>query len=426
MFNGTRRSENSAVPVTVEGPEDATDVACGYQHACALHGPDTRAHRAASGATGRRDRKLAVSLAMSSDYVKDSAPLEDVGFGDRLERYIHIKTRMRRAVLTVPKSGIPSEILPGDIEKQLQTPSTWLCRLDHPNIVPFREDQTTLKLVYDWVDGGPLLRNLESSMETLRESHLAEFLRQLLSALAAANSFGIHHLDLCLSTLFAGYLLPLVSRREVSKSNKHYYCSPEVFYTHNIKRLPPAARHASDVGAILFTICSGRPPFGAGSVKELSKRVQRAIWSFGVEFAECSFILKDCIEEMLKVPWRSRFTAASCLRHTFVEQSVAGQQDSKLSMLALQQLEAFLDQDHCPWDGKTPIKLASATPQVARILADTGLNQKAYAQLEKMFKGLDKNGDGSISAAELEVFTLLRTYSGSLEVKDVSRFVKKL
>lgn len=433
------------------------------------------------------------------DYVKDSAPLEDVGFGDRLERYIHIKTRMRRAVLTVPKSGIPNEILPGDIEKQLQT----LCRLDHPNIVPFREvceDQTTLKLVYDWVDGGPLLRNLESSMETLRESHLAEFLRQLLSALAAANSFGIHHLDLCLSTVFvitagtfcpikvfglglAGYVLPLVSRREISKSNKHYYCSPEVFYTHNIKRLPPAARHASDVwsvGAILFTICSGRPPFGAGSVKELSKRVQRAIWSFGVEFAECSFILKDCIEEMLKVPWRSRFSAASCLRHTFVEQSVAGQQDSKLSMLALQQLEAFLDQDHCK-------------QTVARILADTGLNQKAYAQLEKMFKGLDKNGDGSISAAELEeaaemhglsaiqradvfrvldrngngqldisefiaavvlehptdekligtvfsnidrntdsrltkkeVFTLLRTYSGSLEVKDVSRFVKKL
>lgn len=41
MFNGTRRSENSAVPVTVEGLEDATEVACGYQHACALHGPDS-------------------------------------------------------------------------------------------------------------------------------------------------------------------------------------------------------------------------------------------------------------------------------------------------------------------------------------------------------------------------------------------------
>ncbi|CAE7190267.1 UVR8, partial [Symbiodinium pilosum] len=40
MFNGTRRTENSAVPVVVEGLEDVTDVACGYQHSCAMHGSD--------------------------------------------------------------------------------------------------------------------------------------------------------------------------------------------------------------------------------------------------------------------------------------------------------------------------------------------------------------------------------------------------
>lgn len=344
--------------------------------------------------------------ALDQDYVRDTESLS-TGFGDKIERYIHVKTKSKRAVLTVPKAGIPPEILPGDIEKQLQS----LCRVDHPNIVAFREaceDQDNLKLVYEWVDGGPLLCNLESFAEGLTESHLAEFVREVLAALAHANSLGVQHLDLCMSTIFvvtagsfcpvkvfglglAGYLTALVSCREFSKSNKHYYASPEIFYTHNIKRLSPAARHASDiwaVGALLYTICSGRPPFGAGSVQELSRRVQRAMWSFGVDFAESSYVLKEAIEEMLKVPWRSRPGATSCLRMSFVEQNFAQSKDYKLGGHAMEQLLNFLQQDHCK-------------QTVARMVTDSGLSRKAYAKLEKMFKELDLNGDGSISKAEL-------------------------
>ena len=354
---------------------------------------------------------------LDTDYFKDTTPIEQTGFGEKLERYIHRKTKTGRAVLTIPKSGIPNEIQPGDVEKQLQS----LCRVDHPNIVSFREaceDQENLKLVYDWVDGGPVLCNLQSLLD-VRESHLAEFVREVLSALAAANAFGVHHLDLCMSTIFvvsvgslcpvkvfglglAGYLTALVSCKEVSKSNKHYYAAPEIFYTHNIKRLSPAARHASDVwsvGSMLFTLCCGRPPFGAGSIQELSGRVQRAMWSFGVEFAECSYVIKEAIEEMLKVPWRSRPSATACLRLSFLENCLAGSKDFKLSLLAVEQLHNFLRHDHCK-------------QTVARMLTDTGLSRKAYEKLEKMFKELDINSDGSVSLAEL------RDAAASLGVSD--------
>jgi len=186
-------------------------------------------------------------------------------------------------------------------------------------------------------------------------------------------------------------LISEVARRGFSKSNKHYYASPEVFQG-KVKSMTPAMRHACDVwsvGALLFTLCAGRPPFGAGSIKEVSALVQKAVWSFGLEFTDYSSMLKDLLERLMRMPWNRRPTAAGILSHPWVTHTQTLQvKDGKISQLAMKQLNSFAQQDH-------------VKQTVARLLTDIGLTHDAYRDLEAMFKEMDLNADGTITLGEL-------------------------
>jgi len=329
------------------------------------------------------------------------------GFGNGLKRYINKKTRMPRAVLSIRKASIPPDVTIPEVRRQLES----LCKLDHPNILPFREcyeDKHHLKLVYDWCDGGLLLHNIWRYEGKLTEGHIAQVIREVLAALAAAHSFGVHHLDIGLFSLFVGFsdrlspiklfglglagtLIPVVTARKVSRTNKYYYASPEMFAVKS-KGMSLGTRHASDiwsVGTLLFTICAGRPPFGFGTIDEVSARVQGADWEFGLEFSGYSVSLKEMIESLLTMPANRRPTAQTLLKHAWLSKSQTMHiRDGIISQVAFEQLNNFAQMDH-------------VKQTVARLLTDIGIAEDCYADLEEKFRELDLNGDGTITLAEL-------------------------
>mmetsp|Transcript_49632 Transcript_49632/g.130972 ORF Transcript_49632/g.130972 Transcript_49632/m.130972 type:complete len:992 (-) Transcript_49632:8-2983(-) len=382
-------------------------------------------------AQGARAEEMEFGLpSIEQDYDYDPNVDLSTGFGVGLKRYVHKKTRMPRAVLSIPKACIPASLTAAAVQRQLEL----LCKIDHPNIVPFREcceDSRRLRLVYDWCSGGLFLSQLAKYEGMLTEGHVAQVIRELLSALAAAHSFGVHHLDLGLFSLFvqytdrlspiklfgiglAGFIMPPVTLRRFSKSNKHYYASPELFMQSDVAGMGSAMRHACDiwsVGAILYTLCSGGPPFGAGSIREVAHRVQKARLEFGVEFDEYSLNLKDILEQLMMVPWIRRPSATTMLKHPWVTNTRTLQlKDGKINQLAMTQLNTFAHQDH-------------VKQTVARLLTDIGLTIKAYKGLEKMFAEMDLNADGTITLGELVEIT---SKMPGISEKQVENIIKKL
>mmetsp|Transcript_28996 Transcript_28996/g.53352 ORF Transcript_28996/g.53352 Transcript_28996/m.53352 type:complete len:1030 (+) Transcript_28996:145-3234(+) len=367
---------------------------------------------------------------IETEYELDPKVDLESGFGSGLKRYINRKTRMPRAVLSLRKDKIPSDMSTGEVRRQLEL----LCRLDHPNIVLFREcfeDHVHLKLVYDWCEGGPFMLQLWRYEGKLTEGHVAQVIRELLAALANAHSFGVHHLDLGLYSLFltfpdrlspvklfglglSGFLMQPINQRKYSRSNKHFYASPEMFLITRVKSMSQTMKHSSDiwsVGTILYTLCSGRPPFGVGNFNEVARKVQRATWSFGIEFSQYSIALKEMIELLLRLPWQKRISATQALKQAWVSHTQAMHvKDGHISTVAFKQLNSFVEQDH-------------VRQTVARMLTDIGIASDCYTELEEKFRELDLNGDGSLSLGELmEVASSLP----GLKPSEVKSIVKKL
>jgi len=362
-------------------------------------------------ASGRlkKERAMCLDLPCIGDFLeldKKGADPES-GFGLGLRRYINKQTGMPRAVLRIRKSGIPLDVTASDVRKQLET----LCKLDHPNLLPFREcfeDKHYVYLAYDWCHGGLLLHNIWRYEGKLGEVHVAQMMREVLSALAAAHNFGVHHLDIGLFSIFlqssdrlspiklfgiglAGFLMPIVTARKHSRTNKHYYAAPELFLSKG-KVVTPALKHQCDVwsvGVLLYTLISGRPPFGFGTMADIAIRVTDGDWEFGLEFGSHTQSLGDIVEAMMRIPACKRPTAHSLLTHQWLSTAQTMQiKGLAVSQLALQQLNEFAHMDH-------------VKQTVARLLADIGIAEDVYNDLEQKFRELDLNDDGTITLAEL-------------------------
>lgn len=323
-----------------------------------------------------------------------------------LKQALHNESRQRRAILSIQKKSIPQHVTEEDILKQLEL----LLKVDHINILAFHEaceDDTMIHLVYDWPDGGLLLNSLTQYHEDVTEEHVATMMREILSALAAANHFGVFHLDWSLLNLFlgrkgaltpiklfglglGGTLVPLVSTRTFSRSNKHFYSAPEL-WTENLRSMPPPKRHSCDVwscGTLLYMLCSGRPPF-YGQFDDVVEKIKKGKWKFGYEFDVRSREAKDLIETMLVRKWNSRPAASQLLNHTWLQRETSKMRhEGVICQDALSKLNSFAHETHCK-------------QTLARLLADIGLQDSQYTDLEEKFKQLDLDGNGVIEVQEL-------------------------
>lgn len=330
-----------------------------------------------------------------------------------LKLAIHRETRQRRAILQIPKSTIigchPNA--DGNLGKEVKDRLRTLLMIDHVNVLAMHEaceDSKSLYLVYDWPDGGLLLDFLTQYHEDVTEAHLAGVVREVLAALAAANRFHLHHLDWSLMCLFlsykgrfsplklfglglAGFFVPLVTTRNTSKSRKHFYVSPELlidkFASMNHKQL-----HACDIwstGTLLYMLFSGRPPFCSSSTDEVCDKIRHGRWNFGHEFDVASRAAKDFIQTMMRKKWETRPQASELLKHSFMQLQVGQRRkEGVICQDALSKLDQFARETHCK-------------QTLARLLADLGLQESQYSDLEDKFKQLDLDGNGVIEIPEL-------------------------
>jgi len=163
-----------------------------------------------------------------------------------------------------------------------------------------------------------------------------------------------------------------------------YYIAPEV--------LNKKYNEKCDIwscGVILYIILSGIPPFNGQSDQEIMKKVRIGKFSFSdPAWNNVSDKAKDLISKLLTYDTEHRPSAEEALRHPWIIEMSTAQVDSNIAMGALSNLKTF----------RADQKLKQAT---FAFIASQLLTKSEKENLAKIFKAIDKNGDGKLSKDEI-------------------------
>jgi len=177
-----------------------------------------------------------------------------------------------------------------DERRRLQREAETIAHLEHPHVVRLYElgdaDAPSPYLVMEWVDGGSLAQRIERELSTPRES--AQLIEAVARAVHAAHGRGVLHRDLKPSNiLLTRDGVPKVADFGLAKRvdgdgdatrtgemvGTPRYASPEQLAGRG--PLTPAADvHA--LGAVLYHLLAGRPPFLAENALETARLVATA------------------------------------------------------------------------------------------------------------------------------------------------------
>lgn len=184
--------------------------------------------------------------------------------------------------------------------------------LTHPNIIHFREVYKTkrgkLCIVMDYADGGDLQGYLRNWGGYLKEDLILSWFTQIWLAIKHVHDRKILHRDLKSQNIFLtksklvklgdfGIARVLSHTKDIAKTvvGTPYYLSPEI-----IENQPYS--FSSDIwslGVLLYEMCWLKPPFDAGSLHDLAKKIVKGKYSaIPVRYSDNMSLL---IETLLKV-----------------------------------------------------------------------------------------------------------------------------
>lgn len=275
--------------------------------------------------------------------------------------------------------------------------------LDHPNIIKLYEtfeDSRTVYLVMELCTGGELFdRILE--MGAFTEVQAAIVMQHILRGMYYMHELHTCHRDLKPENFLLTTKEPIEQTtikiidfglaREFSdnlvmttKAGTPYYVAPQV--------LQGKYDHMADLwscGVIMYVLLCGYPPFHGDTDQAVLAKVRLGAFEFsGREWDRVSGDAKDLVGHLLKMNPKERCTAQRALEHVWVASTAPRAKNVPMDQSIMGNLRAFRGQN----------KLKKAALQVIA----NQMNETQIKQLREVFVGLDANGDGLLTAAELQ------------------------
>ncbi|CAD8141750.1 unnamed protein product [Paramecium pentaurelia] len=324
------------------------------------------------------------------------------GFG-KVYKVVHRQTGMVRAMKLILKSKLKKE----DQEKLLEETNI-LMDIDHPNIVKLYEmyqDDNSYYLISEYCDGGELFEKIKF-VQTLTEKEIANYMKQILTAVAYCHSKGIVHRDLkpenilfdsknqgaSLKIIDFGASAKLINDEKLKKRiGTPFYVAPEV--------LNGSYDEKCDIwslGVILYVLLCGYPPFFGHSEGEVLAKVRKGTYQFDSnDWSRVSMQAKDLIRRMLFYDPSSRISASDAQQHSWIANNKA---KGLVNNISLKRLQDF--------DSKNKLKYA-----ILQFITVQVVQSQEKDDLLKTFQDIDKNGDGTVSKEEL-LAAYMKIYKG--------------
>lgn len=161
-----------------------------------------------------------------------------------------------------------------------------------------------------------------------------------------------------------------------------YYVAPEV-----LKRNYGPEADIWSCGVILYILLSGVPPFWGETEDEVFKSIVKGkLDLYSDPWPSISAEAKDCVRKMLEMDPAKRATADQILQHPWMRENGVAT-DKPLDNVILQRMKTFANHNKLKKEAMKVI--ASAMPS------------DEIAGLANMFKAIDADGSGTITADEL-------------------------
>jgi len=336
---------------------------------------------------------------------------------------VHRESGAQRAVKVLRKSHMDEEE-----KKMLFNEINNLKDLDHPNILKmyeFFEDEKRYYIVTDICKGGELFDEIVARGK-FTERDASVLIKQVLSCVNYCHTHKIVHRDLKPENIlleqnrefdqikiidFGTSLVFDESKRLDEKLGTPYYIAPEVL----AKSYGPKCDIWS-VGVIAYIVLSGIPPFNGATDQEIMKKVKLGKFSFADPvWATISDSAKDFITQLLTRDQEKRPSAEQALQHPWIQQASEMQRESlasEVAMSALTNLQSF--------NAQSKLKQATFAFIVSQLLS-----KNEREQVDKVFRAMDRNGDGVLTKEEIKA-GYLEYFGRSLNDPEIDEMFKKV
>ena len=281
-----------------------------------------------------------------------------------------------------------------------------LKKLDHPNIVKIFEFYNTKEgffLITEYCSGGELFDQIKKKGK-FDEGATAYIMYQLLSSIFYCHNQGILHRDLkpenilvdgiekdgCMNIKIIDFGTAKIFNKNKSENKivgSAYYIAPEV--------LAGKYNEKCDIwscGVIMYILLTGRPPFN-GEDDEIFDKIKKGKYDLTSDpWPKISKEAKDLIRYMFEMNSISRISAKKALLHKWFKKFKLRE---RVTNIHYEQLKKSIENIK---QFKAENKLQQAA---LAFLVHNSLHHPQVADLKKIFKNIDQNGDGYINKEEM-------------------------